>query len=244
MGYRLHGWQKQPDVKTVHLMIDRTLKFVFQHDKFKTLGASRTDAMVSAGESAFELFLNEALPVDFEARFQRNLPPDIFFKSIEQVDEHFNIIQSVTSKTYRYYFCFGEKPHPFSASILAWFPGIMDLQLLQEGLQAIKGTHNFKSFCTQPKEGTIYSRTMEQAELYENKDLTASFFPAKSYYIEFKSKGFIRNQVRLMVGALYLLSIGELSLDELNQALTEHYDFNNQLIIAPASGLHLYKTEF
>ena len=25
LGY-LHGWQKQPNLKTVHLMIDRTLK--------------------------------------------------------------------------------------------------------------------------------------------------------------------------------------------------------------------------
>ena len=37
LGYRLHGWQKQPDVKTVHLMIDRTLRFVFENDEFKKL---------------------------------------------------------------------------------------------------------------------------------------------------------------------------------------------------------------
>ena len=57
LGYRFHGWQKQPNVKTIHLMIDRTLKFILEEQQFKTLGAGRTDAMVSAQEAAFELFL-------------------------------------------------------------------------------------------------------------------------------------------------------------------------------------------
>ena len=40
LGYRFHGWQKQPNTKTVHLMIDRTLKYILGEQKFKTLGAS------------------------------------------------------------------------------------------------------------------------------------------------------------------------------------------------------------
>ena len=58
LGYRFHGWQKQPNTKTVHLMIDRTLNYILRDQSFKTLGAGRTDAMVSANEAAFELFLN------------------------------------------------------------------------------------------------------------------------------------------------------------------------------------------
>ncbi len=225
-------------------MVDRTLKFVFQHDRFKTLGASRTDAMVSANDSAFELFMNEELPENFEADLQRNLPLDIRLESIERVDEHFNIIQSVTSKTYRYYFCFGEKPNPISASVLAWYPEEWDLNLLWQGLERLEGTHNFKSFCTQPKETTEYIRTIDQAVFAENNELTASFFPEKSYFLEFKSKGFVRNQVRLMVGALYMLATNRLTLEKLEYALEYHYDFNNQLIIAHASGLHLHSIDF
>ncbi len=29
LGYRYHGWQKQPNFKTVHLMIDKTLNYIF-----------------------------------------------------------------------------------------------------------------------------------------------------------------------------------------------------------------------
>ena len=37
LGYRYHGWQKQPDVKTLHSVIDRTLKYILEDRKFKNL---------------------------------------------------------------------------------------------------------------------------------------------------------------------------------------------------------------
>ena len=30
LGYRFHGWQKQPKVKTLHLMIDRTFNYILE----------------------------------------------------------------------------------------------------------------------------------------------------------------------------------------------------------------------
>ena len=80
--------------------------------------------------------------------------------------------------------------------------------------------------------------------MHKNDKLTANFIPEESYYIEFKSKGFVRNQVRLMVGALYLLSTNRLTIEALESALIEHYNFNNHLIIAHASGLHLESIDF
>ena len=67
LGYRFHGWQKQPNLKTLHFMVDRTLKYVLEGDRFKTLVAGRTDAMVSANETAFELFVYQKLedPTEF-----------------------------------------------------------------------------------------------------------------------------------------------------------------------------------
>ena len=46
-------------------MIDKTLKFILEKKRFKTLGSGRTDAMVSAQEAAFELFMEEPIN-DFE----------------------------------------------------------------------------------------------------------------------------------------------------------------------------------
>ena len=126
LGFRFHGWQKQPDVKTVQLMIERTLSYVFQHKKFKILAAGRTDAKVSVNQSYFELFLDDdALNIDeFLPLFNLNLPQDIKALSVVKTDAKFNIIQHPKSKEYLYLFAFGEKLHPFSAPFMVSFPEV------------------------------------------------------------------------------------------------------------------------
>ena len=61
LGYRFHGWQKQPNVKTLHHMVDRTFNYILEGQRFKTLSSGRTDAMVSAECAAIELFLFEPI---------------------------------------------------------------------------------------------------------------------------------------------------------------------------------------
>ena len=148
MGYRFHGWQKQPDVKTLHLMIDKTLKFIFKDKPFKTLGAGRTDAMVSAQEAAFELFLKQPLHnhEEFLSEFNRNLPQDIRALSITEVDEKFNIIQNSKNKEYLYLFSHGTKKHPFCAPIITTILYKLDIKLMQQGAKIFEVHHNFKTY--------------------------------------------------------------------------------------------------
>ena len=110
LGYRFHGWQKQPKLKTVHLMIDRTFNFILDGKPFKTLGSGRTDAMVSANETAFELFVYEKIEDEtaFLALFNLNLPQDLRALAIEEVDAEFNIIQHSKVKEYVYLFTYGK----------------------------------------------------------------------------------------------------------------------------------------
>ena len=117
LGFRYSGWQKQPGQKTVETMLTKTLKFILDGQKFKILGAGRTDAKVSALDAAFELFVHEPLENlnKFQVLFNKNLPPDIRIKTISETDEQFNIIQHSKEKEYVYLFSYGEKNHPFAA---------------------------------------------------------------------------------------------------------------------------------
>ncbi len=57
LGFRYSGWAKQPGQKTIHGYIDKTLGFVFDKSvTFKTIGCSRTDALVSAEPNYFQFF--------------------------------------------------------------------------------------------------------------------------------------------------------------------------------------------
>ncbi|MBQ0788808.1 MAG: tRNA pseudouridine(38-40) synthase TruA [Oceanihabitans sp.] len=245
LGYRFHGWQKQPNLKTVHLMIDRTFKFILKGEKFKTLASGRTDAMVSANASAFELFLYAPIEDQeaFLALFNHNLPQDIRALSIEEVDAKFNIIQHSKIKEYLYLFTHGEKCHPFCAPILTTILDDLDISAMQEGAKLFEGTHNFKTYCYKATNEGVYTRDVSTCELVENTVFSANFFPEKTYMLRVKGKGFGRNQIRLMMGALIKLGRAEITLAYIKTTLhpesIEVMDY-----IAPASGLVLNNIEF
>ena len=245
LGYRFHGWQKQPKVKTLHLMIDRTFNYILEDKYFKTLASGRTDAMVSANEAAFELFLHHKIEDEkaFLELFNKNLPQDIRALSIQEVSEDFNIINSSKTKEYIYLFTSGKKCHPFCAPILTTILDNLDTELMKQGAKLFEGKHNFKTYCYRPSSKGLYNRTIDVCELKENDLFTANFFPEKSYALRIIGKGFGRNQIRLMMGALIKLGRGEISLDYIKKSLlpesTETMDY-----IAPASGLILNKIEF
>lgn len=244
LGYRFHGWQKQKELKTVHYMIDRTIKFVLKHDNFKTLGTSRTDAMVSANHSAFELFTEAPIDIDvFLKEVNFNIPFDIKLISIKEIDNTFNIINTPKIKHYYYLFASGNNSHPFSASLLTTFRVDLDIKLMKEGAELFLGTHNFIKYVTKPNENTNTVREVLQSVIVANTEYTASFFPQESYLFKISSVGFMRNQVRLMMGQLVKLGKHEITLEELEKTLlgTDKTPFN---YIAPASGLMLHKTEF
>ena len=222
LGYRFHGWQKQPHVKTLHLMIDRTFKFILNDKKFKTLASGRTDAMVSAQEAAFELFLYEPLrnPEEFLTLFNYNLPQDIRALSIREVDSSFNIIQHSKVKEYLYLFAHGKKNHPFCAPIMTTILDELDIELMKKGAKLFQGFHNFKTYCYKATSNGIYNREVITCELVENNIFTANYFPKKTYLLRVKGKGFMRNQIRLMMGTLFKLGRGEISLGYIAESLT------------------------
>ncbi len=226
-------------------MIDRTLKFILEDKPFKSLGSGRTDAMVSAQEAAFELFLEQPLE-DLEAfllLFNHNLPQDIRALTIKEVDSDFNIINNSKLKEYLYLFTQGGKNHPFCAPIMTTILEPLDIELMKYGAKCFEGSHYFKTYCYKATNEGVYHRTIETCELIENTMFTANFFPEKSYMLRVRGKGFMRNQIRLMMGALIKLGRGDITLQYIEESLKpeskEVMDY-----IAPASGLILNKIDF
>lgn len=224
----------------------KTLKFILPGIKTKILGSSRTDAMVSANEAAFELFIDEEPLTDFVtflALFNKNLPPDIRALDIKEVDAAFNIIQHPKQKEYLYMFSYGAKNHPFCAPLMANFQDDLDIEKMKAGAKLFEGTHSFKNYCADPSEKTRFVRTIEHASLTENTRYTASFFPEKSYIFQLNGSGFLRYQIRLMMGTLVQLGKGEIQLNDIEKSLKPN---NEQVMnyIAPASGLILNKIDF
>ncbi len=244
LGFRYHGWLKQPGLKTVEFMVRKTLAFILGQGEFNILGTSRTDSKVSANHSAFELFTNTPLHTEpFLMELNLNLPNDIRALKITPVDKTFNIINSPRVKEYLYLFSFGEKPHPFSAPLISSFQEHLDIDMMKQGAQLFLGMHDFRRYCTKPKPGTQFQRDVLVSQIEENTAFSASFFPEQSYAYRIQSKGFMRNQVRLMMGQLLSLGRGEIGLIDIKATLAGK-DNRSLRHIAPASGLILNKIEF
>lgn len=242
----MHGWQRQPNLKTVEGLIKKTLNFVLPTREFKILGAGRTDAMVSAQEGAFELFLEQKPlenPKEFLALFNTNLPPDIRALDIKEVDSRFNIIQDSKNKKYIYLFAFGSKSHPFCAPFLATFLDELDLENMKRAAKLFVGRHLFHNYCSRVTEKKRLEREIFSCKIVENNFLKANFFPKNSYALCVESEGFGRNQIRLMMGTLVLLGRGEISLEDIKESLLPEskLSFN---FVAPGSGLSLNSIDF
>ena len=246
LGFRFHGWQKQPDVNTVQRMVDRTLAYILDHKKFKTLAAGRTDAKVSVNETYIELFLDEgSLNLEeFLPLFNLNLPQDIRVLSMEETDAKFNIIQNAKRKEYLYVFTFGEKIHPFAAPFMVAFPDQLDIILMQKAATLFEGTHDFRNYAYKPTPTTVTVGTINTCELIENTMYTANFFPEKSYILRVVGEGFKRNQIRIMMARIMQLGKGEVDLESLKKSLTEPDELFPITYIAPASGLILQSVDF
>lgn len=245
LGFRYSGWQIQPDQRTIEGMLTKTLKFILSGAPFKILGAGRTDAKVSALDMAFELFLDNALEdtENFLKLFNTNLPPDIRATSVRPISEKFNIIKDAKTKEYVYLFSFGEKNHPFCAPFLANIQEYLNIHAMKKAARLFEGMHNFSNYTVKDRGNTEIVRNILSCEIQCNTLLSANFFPEKSYALHIKGSGFMRYQVRMMMGALIQLGRGELTIQDIAASLQE----NNTVqltYIAPGSGLLLNRSQF
>ena len=245
LGFRYSGWQRQPGQKTIEGMLLKTLKFILPRASVKILGAGRTDAKVSAEDAGFELFSDTEIghSHEFIALFNTNLPADIRIISCNAVDDVFNIIKDIHQKEYHYYFSFGSKNHPFCAPIMANIPEELDIEIMMKAAAFFVGKHNYKSYTVRHKNNAKFRRNVESCIIEQNRTLTASFFPETSYVLKIRGAGFMRYQIRMMMGALIQLGRGELTFEDIEASLKEDSDMTFDYV-APGSGLILYTTDF
>lgn len=245
LGFRYHGWQKQPGLLTVERMMERTLAYVLDRKNFKFIAAGRTDAKVSANVAFVELILDD-LPLEldqFLKDFNTNLPQDVRLLEINEVDKKFNIIQHPKIKEYIYLFSFGKKNHPFCAPFMVHFMHDLDIKTMQEGALKFQGTHDFKNYAYKATAETKTMLTVDTCIIEKNTLYTASFFPEVSYLLRVRGEGFKRHQVRLMMGALVDLGAGSMSMIDFEKTLQPD-EVIKLTHIAQASGLMLHDVQF
>lgn len=241
LGFRLHGFQKQTNAKTVQELLDKTLKYILGEQKFKTFSSSRTDTMVSAHKMLVLLQVRGKIETQLVLeKLNQNLPTDIRAIDLHYHPQKINIIGDVKEKTYHYYFSYGEKLNPMAAPFMHSFLMPLNIKLMQEACGEFLGLKNYQHYCFRGNDEKDYNRELHEVSIQTNDIITANFFPKESFYLKVRGKGFLRHQIRLMMGALVNIGMGEITIEELRESLTEGYQGKKVNFIAPAAGLVLF----
>jgi tRNA pseudouridine38-40 synthase len=243
LGFRYHGIQKQPKFLTIQGQIESALIKKFPEESIKIRFASRTDAKVSVLESYFLVMFKEPQQKCSVEEALNILYSDLEILDTKMVADNFIIQKAIGVKEYHYFFSFGAKSiHPFSSPFMTNITENLDLEIMIKGASEFVGTHFFKNYSYKSNINAKFERKILTCEIVPNDFFTASFFPEKSFVLKISSQGFLRGQVRLIVGVLFRLGMQKLSLEELIDSLNcENPNFVKWL--APSAGLILAKTE-
>lgn len=217
---------------------ERVLRFVLGHEDFRFIGSSRTDSGVHCRRGFVQIFLGEK--VDFEpllTALNQNLSGDITVNAIKEVPRSFNLISSVTQKTYRYFFADQLGFHPFASAMVTPVSRFHDLEKMQENASLFVGKHDFKAFCKASPNKADFVREVLEAKIFPTDQFLGGFFPDKVYCLEVTGSGFLHHQIRKMISAIWTFDA-----QEIRERLDEP-DGNWQPVpTAPAQGLVLWET--
>lgn len=229
-GTTFCGWQTQKNGISVSSALEAAFKNVF-NSTIKLIGASRTDAGVHARGQVALFTTQLAIAPDVLLRAWNNsLPDDITICSLTRVDDTFHPQYDAVQKTYWYHF-FLERPLPFYKPYGLYVPYPVDFGILEQALTLFKGTHDFRSFCSNTDDKSTV-RTVDALHVEYDEAM-------KAYRIVVKARGFLHHMVRRMVGAaLYCARTDIRSVESIVNAL-QHPDAQQTLPNAPAHGLML-----
>ena len=208
-GSLFYGYQVQPNLRTVQGELERAVSYL--------------------NRQTFHFDLSIPIPVD-KIRLGLNtlLPDDIHVFEVIEVDDSFHARYMVKSKKYVYRINMGEY-NPMMRNYVYQLGRKLDISIMQEASQVLVGVHDFRSFVDSEdkRENTV-------REIYKIDFLRKD----EELFITFIGNGFMKYQVRSMVGALIEIGLGRKTKEEL-QILLESKSRKRAPKGAPANGLYL-----
>ena len=232
-GTNYAGFQTQKGLHTIQEEMEKALS---KKKKKKTnlVATGRTDK----GVHALEQYAHADIDVNItEYKLKRalnsNLPDDIHVIETKQVSDDFHARYNVKSKEYRYYINLGEY-NPLDRNYIFQYNYKLDIDAIKEGIKYFEGEHDFRAFVTDNKEKDNCVRTITETKVELKDDILELIFIGD---------GFLRYQVRNMVG--YLIKIGEGKAKPSSvKEVIDSKDRTKSGKTAPAEGLYLYKVNY
>ena len=234
-GTRYNGWQKQGDTdNTIQNRLESILSRM-TGSPVDVHGAGRTDAGVHArGQVAQFRIETEKTPEQIRGYLNEYLPEDIGVLSVDVAAPRFHSRYNASEKTYLYRISKDKAFHVFDRKYVYEYKGRLDVDAMKVATLQLRGEHDFKSFCGNPRMRKSTVRTIFAIQITEDEhelDLT------------FIGDGFLQYMVRILVGTLIEVGEGKRDPNSMD-ALLASRDRKMAGPTAPASGLTLMKVKY
>lgn len=228
-GANYFGWQKQVDAPTLQHEIEKRLSAIFNKEII-IHASGRTDAKVHAYGQVFH-FDAPLFPLrKLKYALNRMLPNDIEILKLHKADENFHARFNATSKIYEYVIALKAKD-PFMEETVLFYPFPFDLALFNEGAKLFIGTHSFQNFTSKSEDEDNFVRTISEFNATKRGSIIK---------VTIKGSGFMRGQIRVMIGTLIALLEGKIDLNFIKDNLNAKERFIVNYKVS-GSGLYLKK---
>lgn len=222
-GSAFAGFQRQPPLPTVQQTLEQALRELGLPARIE--GAGRTDRGVHACRQV--VAFRTAAPVDpatLPERLGAHLPPELVVLAAREMPYAFHPRFSSRDKHYRYLLTVAPEPDDW-ARRYAWalpdprgFPGIDEVRLdraaVERALGHFVGTHDFSLLSHPNARGkTVRPLTSASLRVHEADG-------REVYAFDFSSPGFLRHQIRNMVGVAVSAGLSVVDEEEVRRLVT------------------------
>lgn len=230
-GTNYAGWQVQPGQRTIQGVIEEALKVVLA-ERCCINGAGRTDAGVHALGQVAHVRTSSRIPAaNLRMALNSLLDKDIAVQDARDASPDFHARKDASAKCYTYRIYRGKTRDPFLWPYTWFLPEDLDLEMIRASLHILRGEHDFSAFSVADRENPNGVRMLKEARLIEDAPLLR---------LEFLGTGFLRKQVRRMVGTLIDVGRGRFTPERLSEILLSR-DPTQAGPSAPPQGLFLEK---
>lgn len=234
-GTKYKGWQRLGDSdNTIQHRLESVLSKM-AGENIEVTASGRTDAGVHATNQVANFRTDSAMSEHkMRSYCYEYLPEDIVVKSVEEVDLNFHARYNAKVKKYVYNICNNKAHNVFTRKYDYHVPLPLNIEKMRKAAEFLIGEHDFQSFTTLKTKKKSTVRNIYTINIV-NED--------GNIEISIQGNGFMKNMVRLIVGTLVEVGLGERSADEIGVILDKK-ERKYAGHIAPAKGLFLEEVNY
>lgn len=210
-GTHYSGFQIQENAITVQSEVEKAFK-VLHRNHVSLTGSSRTDAGVHALQNFFHFDYEDELNPHFIYKMNAILPEDIAIKHLHKMSSEAHCRFDAVSREYIYHI--HQFKNPFVRNTSFFFPYKLNLDLMNEAAEIIKGQTNFFAF----------SKTNTQVNNFTCKIFKSGWIAEEEDTLIYNIEGnrFLRGMVRAITATILKVGRQKISIKEFQRLFNDN----------------------